>query len=402
MKTPQPARLMFGVEGSGSNVSNNLDDFARAQGAPSDATIHAVAELLQRAGVDPAEVGRIEKVKLSEYQSAYKDSDGEAHVLDLRAASVVLTPSWESGPEWPVIQPAAPVDVTFQGSARKAPPAADGMERALILPDPQIGYRLGNDGTPEAFHDDAALDVAVAVARVVRPDRIVCLGDLLDLPQFGKYRKEPSFAMTGQAAIDRAHGWLAALAEIAPVDLLEGNHDARLANYLLDNASAAFGLKRASTPDGWPTLSVPYLLRLDELGVTYHGGYPVGVVWIAPNLAAVHGVKLKLSQVLDDERICVVQGHTHKAALTYKQRRTYHGPALMWAASPGCLCRTDGAVPGVNVGIDQKSGLSIDRAQDWHQGLAVITYDPTGERLPVYEFAPITDGICRWRDYLIG
>jgi hypothetical protein len=74
----------------------------------------------------------------------------------------------------------------------------------------------------------------------------------------------------------------------------------------------------------------------------------------------------------------------------------------MWAASPGCLCRTDGAVPGVNVGIDQRTGLSIDRAQDWHQGLAVITYDPTGERLPVYEFAPITDGICRWRDYLIG
>jgi hypothetical protein len=378
-----------------------LDEFDRRSQPPSDQAIQAVAELLQRAGVDPAEVGRIDKVRLSEYQTAYKDTDGEAHVLDLRAASVVLTPAWETGPEWPVVDQARPAKVMFGGRVAKVPPAADGLKRLLVLPDPQIGYSLDHAGQPEAFHDDAALDVAVTLARTVRPDAICCLGDLLDLPAVSKYRKLPSWALMTQAAIDRAHDWLAALSAIAPVDLIEGNHDARLMHYVLDNAAAAFGLKRANAPKDWPTLSVPYLLRLDELGVNYLGGYPVGIAWYAPNLACIHGTKLKMSQVLDDERVCVVQGHTHKAAVAYKQRLTMHGPSLMWAASPGCLCRTDGAVPGVNVGHDQRTGRSINRPQDWHQGCAVVTFDPTGERLPVYEFVPINSGTARWRDYVI-
>lgn len=378
-----------------------LTEYERRQQPPDVQTVQAVAELLQRAGVDPAEVGRIDKVRLSEYQTAYKDTEGEAHVLDLKAASVVLTPAWETGPAWPVVDQARPAKVTFSGRANRVPPAADGMQRLLVLPDAQVGYGLDHAGEPEAFHDEDALALAVTLARTVRPDAICCLGDLLDLPAVSKYRKQPSWALTTQAAVDRAHDWLAALSAVAPVTLLEGNHDARLHNYVLDNAAAAFGLKRANAPEDWPTLSVPYLLRLDELGVEYVGAYPVGIKWYAPNLACIHGTKLKMSQVLDDERVCVVQGHTHKAALTYRQRRTMDGPQLMWAASPGCLCRTDGAVPGVNVGHDLRTGRSVQRPQDWHQGCAVVTYDPTGERLPVYEFVPIASGTARWRDHVI-
>jgi Calcineurin-like phosphoesterase superfamily domain len=386
-------------------VPDTLDEWDARNAPAPEATVRAVADLLHRAGVAPEEVAAVEAVRLSEYQQAYKDSEGEAHVLDLKATSVVLTPVWETGPRWPVVQPAPAAKVTFAGRAAKAPPATDGLERVLVLPDPQVGYRLNHALEPEAFHDEAAMRAAVALARVVRPDRIVCLGDTLDLPAFSaKFRQEPSFAITTQAAIDYTHNWLAALARIAPVDLLEGNHDARLGKFVADNALAAFGLRRANTPEQWPVLTVPSLLRVgeDELeDVTYHPGYPVGIVWLAPNLACVHGTRLKLSQVLDDERVCVVQGHTHKAALTYRQRRTYHGPALMWAASPGCLCRTDGAVPGSNAAVSDHTGHSIERPQDWHQGCAVVTYDPTGERLPVYEFAPITDGTCRWRDHVV-
>ena len=306
------------------------------------------------------------------------------------------------GPSWPVVDRAQPVKVTFSGRARSAAPAADGMARLLVLPDPQIGYRIDGAGVPEAFHDEVALELAVAVGRVVRPDRTVVLGDLLDLPQFGRFRKEPSFALAGQAAVDRAHAWLAAVARLGPVDILEGNHDARLGNWLLDNAAAAFGLRRANAPGDWPALSVPYLLRIDELeGVEYHEGYPANVVYYSSNLAAVHGQKLKLSQVLDDERVCVVQGHTHRAAIAYRQRRTRDGAALHWAASPGCLCRVDGAVPGVNAGLDSRSGRAVDRPQDWHQGVALVTFDPAGVELPVYEFIPFAAGRARWRDHTI-
>lgn len=379
-----------------------LAEFDRREGPTPEATVKAVADLLHRAGVDPSEVASVEKVRLSEYQSLI-NSEGEAQVVDLKAASVVLTPAWEAGPRWPVVQPAAPVKVTFRGSVRKVRPATDGLERAVILPDPQIGYRIDHSGQLEPFHDDAALDAAVALCRLVRPDRIVCLGDTLDLPAQGRYRQEPSWAMATQHAIDRAHAWLAALSELAPVDLLEGNHDARLSNYVKDNAMAAYGLKRANEPDSWPQLSVAALLRLDELSVNYVGGYPVGAVWLSPNLCCIHGQKLKLGQVLEDApNVCVVQGHTHKASFVYRQRRSFEGPALMWAASPGCLCRTDGAVPGVNAAVDERTGRSITRAQDWHQGCAVVTYASDGSTMPHYEFVPVEDGLCRWRDHVVG
>lgn len=365
--------------------------------------LDAVARLLSRSGIDPDEVGRVEKVRLSDYQVAVKDADGVAQVLDLEAASLVLSPAWETGPDWPVIDRPNLARPKFAGTVRKASPPADGLERALILPDPQIGFRLLETASGwelDPFHDPAALAAGVALARAVRPSRIVCLGDLLDLPQFGKYRQEETYARTANAALEVAHAWLAALAELAElVDVLEGNHDARLGNYALDNARAAFGLRRAGDPPGsWPVLSVPYLLRLDELGVTYRAGYPANVVEIAPNLYAVHGERLKLSQVLDDETVSVVQGHVHRVAYQERTTRSAAGPRRRWAASPGCLCRIDGAVPGVKAGLDGRQGRPVNRPQDWQQGAAVVTYDPTGARAPVYEHVPIADGVAVWRD----
>lgn len=380
-----------------------LSEFERRRAATPDATIKAVAELLHRAGVDPAEVGRVEKVRLSEWQTAI-NADGEPEVLDLRGASVVLTPSWAEGPRWPVVQPARPVKVTFAGRVSRVRPPEGGYVRAVILPDTQIGYRLDHAGNPEPFHDEDALAAAVALCRLVKPHRIVILGDLLDLPAQGKYRQEPSFAVCTQRAIDRAHEWLVALAAIAPVDLLEGNHDARLANSLRDNALASYGLKQANAPESWPALSVPALLRIPELSnVNYVGGYPVGIVWLAPNLAAIHGVKLKLGQSLEDSPgTSIIQGHTHKASFVYKQRRTFDGPAMSWAASPGCLCRTDGAVPGVNAALDERTGRSITRPQDWHQGCGIVTYLENGTTMPQWEFVPIENGVARWRDHTVG
>lgn len=381
-----------------------LDEFDRRNSPPPDATIRAVAELLQRAGVDPDDVGRVEKVRLSEWQTAI-NADGEPEILDLRGASVVLTPSWAEGPRWPVVQPAAPVKVTFSGRVGRVGPPDGGHVRAVILPDTQIGYRLDHRGELEAFHDEAALAAGVALCRLVKPHRIVILGDLLDLPAHGKFRQEPSFAITTQRAIDRAHEWLVALAKIAPIDLLEGNHDARLSRSIADNALASFGLKQANTPESWPSLSVPHLLRIgsDLPNVNYVGGYPVGIVWLAPNLAAIHGVKLKLGQTLEDAPgASVIQGHTHKASFVYRQRRTFDGPAMSWAASPGCLCRTDGAVPGVNAALDERTGRSIARPQDWHQGCGVVTYREDGTTMPQWEFVPIEHGTARWRDHTIG
>lgn len=379
-------------------------DAAAATAARRPVKLDAVARLLSRSGIDPDEVGRVEKVRLSDYQVAVKDGDGVAQVLDLEAASLVLSPAWADGPAWPVIDRPPLARPRFAGTVRKVPPPADGLERLVILPDPQVGFRLleVEPGRFELdpFHDVAAMGAALSLVRAARPDRTVVLGDYLDLPQFGRFRQEETFSRTANATLEAGHGYLAALVAVCEtVDLLEGNHDARLGHYALDNARAAFGIRRAGDPpDSWPVLSVPYLLRLDELGVTYHPGYPANTLELAPNCYAVHGERLKVGQVLDDETVSVVQGHVHRVSYAERTDRTPGGPRRRWAASPGCLCRIDGAVPGVKAGTDPRTGRPVNRPQDWQHGAAVLTVDPAGERSPVYEHVPIVDGVAYWRD----
>src|SRR6185437_2293513 len=103
----------------------------------------------------------------------------------------------------------------------------------------------------------------------------------------------PTFARTTQATVDRMALFVAQLRAAAgdecEIRWLEGNHEARLSNYIMDNARAAFGLRVGNTPESWPVLSVPNLCRLDEHGVEYVPGYPANETWINDRLRVIHG-----------------------------------------------------------------------------------------------------------------
>lgn len=355
-----------------------------------------IAELLTNSGIDLAEVGRIDKVRIGEYQMLTKNDDGEAEVHDLRADSLVLTPAWETGPEWPVVQQAKPCVVR---PVAKRKPSTDGWHTAVILPDTQIGYRFFMDtGEFDPFHDEQAMDVALQIVRHLRPELVVLLGDYLDFPEFGTYEQEPEFAATTQASVDRGHRFLAQIRACAPdaeIRLLEGNHDRRLPKSIARNAMSALRLRRANTPESWPVLSVPHLLRLDELGVTYVDGYPAGVTWINDNLACIHGHKVRsagstASLVIDDERVSTIFGHIHRAEFQSKTRRVKDGHRVAWAASPGCLCRIDGAVPSVKSSTDV-FGRPVGTAENWAQGVGVVSYEAGNGRF-AYEQAMIYSG----------
>ena len=362
--------------------------------------LDAVARLLKRSGIDPDDIDGVQSVRLSDYQQAYKDADGEAHVLDLKATSLVLSPAWETGPKWPVPDQVKPAKVTFSGTVRKVADPEAGRKRAVILPDPQFGFLKDVHGDLVPFHDEDAIAASISVLRAAKPDRIVVLGDTLDLPVMSKFKTHPSYVGLLQPTLQACYEWLLAVVALCEeVDMLEGNHDLRMQDYVMNNAMEAFGVKRAGDPpEGWPVLSVPYLLRLEEIGVNYVPGYPVTRVELAPNLVAIHGKKLKLKQVITDETVCVVQGHTHHAGVEYHQYRSDRATRQQrWVASPGCLCRTDGTVPGVNHAIDPRSHRPIDNPQDWQQGLGVVEYHEDGSTTPIYEHVPIEGGVARWR-----
>lgn len=362
-----------------------------------------IADLLDRQNINVEEIGRINRVSL--YQSLTKNDEGEAEVHDL--IGLQFAPSWESGPEWPVVRPGKPaqVKVTFP----KAEPTPAGFETAVILPDIQFGFYRDADGNMVATHDERALAVALNIVAAAKPNKVILVGDNLDLPELGKYRLSPAFQQTTQESINRATTFAAELRACAGPDAdivwLAGNHEERLVNYVLDNAKAAFGLRKGNAPDSWPVLSVPYLCRFDEHRVRYLAGYPASSYWINEKIKVIHGDKVRSNgstahSYLATSKTSVIYGHIHRREWAERSREDWDGAKTILAASPGTLARTDGAVPSTKGGIDL-DGRPLTIVEDWQQGLAVVTYQP-GDGEFWYEQIPIHSGRALWRGKLYG
>lgn len=291
-------------------------------------------------------------------------------------------------PAWPVVQQAAPVQVSVD--AIPARPARGGLKMSLKGADTQIGFRAVGDAY-EPFHDVRAMDVFVEVARLEQPEDIVLLGDIIDLPSQSRWAQEAGFARTTQMALDATHEWLARLRAAAPdatIIIVEGNHDKRMQTFIEANALAAFGIRQANKPESWPSMSLPHLLRLDELQITYQDAYPAAVHWDDDSTRNIHGTRANskgstMSQYSQElPHINTWAGHTHRAEIIYKTVMGPRGEAIeSYSANPGCLCRTDGTVPSVH-GALHSDGSSAKVVEDWQQGYGVNLYDGDGNSWP--------------------
>jgi hypothetical protein len=303
----------------------------------------------------------------------------------------------DNAPEWPVIQQAAPVSITIADKPSKPVRA---MKLALKGADTQIGFRRLADGSLDPFHDYAAMEVFMQTAFKLQPDKIQILGDFLDLASQGRFAQEASFAETTQPAIDVGHKFLAQLRAVCPdaeIVVIEGNHDKRMQNFIEANAVAAFGLKRANMPESWPVMSLPYLLRLDELNIQYVDAYPAATDWDNDTTRNIHGTKANsrgstTSQyVFELPHLNTWAGHTHRVEITYRSVTGARGKAVeSYSANPGCLCRVDGAVPSVNgaIGAD---GTPARIVENWQQGFGLAYYNDTESWPSVYR---IRDGVA--------
>jgi len=304
--------------------------------------------------------------------------------------------------KWDPVQKVQPVIIK---PPRPAKQVATKHKVYAILPDPQIGYR-NLDGILDPFHDEAAMNVAIKIVDWLyhndRVDAVVNLGDFLDLPSQGRFEQEAGFAGMTQRALNRGHLFLqeqrAAAGEDAEIVLIEGNHDRRMEKFIQINAAAAWGLKRANA-DELPVMSIPYLLRLDEIGVNYIDAYPAGAYWISKNLRAIHGHKVRsggstaAAYTNDTPHISTVFGHIHRQEVQSKTVFDRDGSIRSQAISPGCLCRVDGAVPSVN-GSTKIDGSTAKFWENWQQGIAVITVD--GENFST-ELVQINEGVAWFR-----
>ena len=357
----------------------------------------SIAELLEKKNIDISEIGDIKKVSI--YQSLIKDENGDAQIHDLTA--IQFSPSWEEGPKWPVVQQGP--QIQLQKTTTK-PKEASGFKTCVVVPDIQFGFYRNFDGTLEPTHDEKCISILISMIKSIKPDIVVCVGDNLDLPEMGKYVTYPAYAQTTQASIDRATMFCAQMRNAAPdarIVWLAGNHEERMPKYLVQNAGAAYGLRKGNTPESWPVLSVPYLCRMDEYKIEYKPGYPAADFWINNKLRIIHGDRVKSGGstahvYLNNEKSSVIYGHIHRIETAFKTREDFDGPRTIMAASPGCLARIDGAIPSTRGGVDL-DGRPLTRYENWQQGVGIVTYEDDNEHKFSYEVSAIYDGWTMFR-----
>lgn len=305
-----------------------------------------------------------------------------------------------SSPQWPVIQQGPQIKLPTFNEIKKE---KSQFKTCVVLPDMQCGYFRDVSGDFVPLHDEAAIDIVVEFIKETKPDVIAMNGDNADFAEFGKYRLTPAYQLTTQKTIDYLTTLAARLRSASPhaeIVWLEGNHEARLGNYILDNANAAFGLKRGNIPSSWPVMSLPYLCRFDEYGVKYLPGYPASTYWVNRKLRIIHGHKVASGgstahKYLATEKTSVLYGHIHRREWAERTRQDWDQDKTILAASAGCLARVDGVVPSVKGGFDL-DGRPIPSTEDWQQGIAIVHY-MSGDGPFHLELVPIHSGSMFYR-----
>lgn len=280
-----------------------------------------------------------------------------------------------------LVREAAPT--VIRPTRRKKPTRRDSM--TLVAGDAQV-----------PFHDPEALELFQDEVVSTQPDNIVFVGDMIDLQSMSRFGTRPEWVGGTQDAIDQYHNVLAQTRANAPnsrIYVVHGNHEQRMDNYVRKNAIEVLGLRRANMSQELAVLTLQNLVRYDDLEVESIDGYPNGTLWLEENLKFTHGTNVakggsNAAKYLREERETTVYGHTHRMELAYRTFARRAGAVTIAAASPGCLAKIDGSVPGFRHTIDAQ-GQVVKRAEDWQQGILRIEHSPTAHEITPRRFTAL-------------
>lgn len=334
-------------------------------------------ELLTACDVDRS-IWQVERYVVNKWEVAMKLQDAIVHrpLFQVKAWLVREKPIVV---EFPTIKPINPINLSVPKAIKN-----DRMNyKALIIPDAQVGFsRNFQTGELDPFHDRRALDLCLQMAEIHKPDEIILLGDMLDLPEWSdKFMISPEFYWTTQPAVNELHWWIKELRQHTnKMIYIEGNHELRMSKAVVKNIIAAYNLKPANEPNK-NSLTVPTLLALDELGVEYMGPYPNGEYWINDNLRVSHGQIARkgggktAAAILADARNSEIVGHIHRHEMSQKTVHPRKGIKTYVAYSPGTVARIDGVVP------------AYQARNDWQQGMALVHFEKDNGKFQIVPYS---------------
>lgn len=373
-------------EPSDLEVSESYDDeSSKTVSVKYSGKIKKVEEIIAEIGLNENE-WTVSDIKYNEWQGQRPKDQG---TITLRQVKFYLKKITTISNEGVALQP---VTINLSKKTYRTRQHHD-VRCAVVIPDIQCGFRRNMvTGQLESLHDRQALDVAVQIVKEIQPDRIVFLGDNLDLAEFStKFNPTPEHYFTTQAALVELAWWLASFKETLDkecvISYLSGNHEHRTNKFLAERANQFYGLRSADNIKGAPVLSIQNLLGLDKMDIEYHE-YPAGVVKLNNKLVCVHGEIAKnasgatVAELVKRYNYSVIQGHIHRYEVASKTNWDASGkPNIITSASFGCLCKLDpGVVPGTT------------SLQNWQQGIGIVSYQIDGDERFSHEFIPIQDG----------
>lgn len=341
--------------------------------------IKTIPQLLKTAGVDASQYDVINP-KIKKWDVALKlKLDKKREIVKVVPSIYIEAPLRAKHPVafQPVIQP---IQIYLPKLPKLKKQKSNGVRRALIVNDPQVGFRRTLHTTElHPFHDRRVLDLALQIAQTEQIDHISFGGDCLDLSEWSsKYLPEPEFYWTTQPAFLEWAWWLTQFRLAQPqaeMKALEGNHDLRMPLLIAANMRQAYQLRAVDELNLPPSLSVPRLLALHTLNIEYVNGYPDNGYWLNQNIYITHGDIVRgtpgatAHAITNRQAFTTIFGHIHRRESVSRRMKTHDGDLIYTAFCPGAACHIDGRVPG---------SKSTDQ---WQQGIAVIEYTDTTENI---------------------
>lgn len=234
-------------------------------------------------------------------------------------------------------------------------------------------------------HNEPVLDaLMVEWWRQHQPDLAVFPGDLIELHTLSNHPIPRGGSASLVTCLRAGRNLLDGRLAVSPdtqIEVLPGNHEARLMDYLLRQANPLAELGVLGGP-----LDLHHLLKLDDFGgrVTLRE-HPLG--WahtelvLAPGLVVTHavtppraagqGARAALARVEQS----VLVGDCHRQEISSAKGRM--------AVAIGCMCRRDDTYP------------AYAARPTWQQGFATVTLWPSGDWH--VDLATYRDGVLMWR-----